>query len=592
MVKMTMTTSNSLSYKHNILAIFILSFVILYGLVLFALHVFSVNYQKKLFSVAQANAQLISDSVEDNLKYINLLSISIISSPEIQSQLRSIPEAKSDYENYLISDAITHKLEELLYSHTYYGNNVWIDDICLMSIDGQRTYASLYYGKNDSSIINDNLDEIVSLGGKSRWFISEGTKPNQLIFARTIRSTKNLDLYDLAVLAIYVDINDLINQTFRNYEYDEYDLTILQGQSVIFGHEDAAYQSLSDKITQSSGYFIDTVNGQRSLITYAVSGYNHWKYLYVIPYDSYLHQAYFTQNMLLLAFMGVFLLVLLISLSLLQRVTRPIERLSKNLKLTGDAILTRGILNIDISDSKPPTPMEQQLFNLINEINELITSNYVKQKEATQWELKALRAQIRPHFLFNTLDSINWIAAANNNDQVSDMAVALAHLLRNTIDKDDLILVADEIGLLQDYITIQKIRYGDRLDFRQNIDMRVYQDYIPRMILQPLVENSISYVLEKQEGVCVISVFSRLSADYFEIAVTDNGNGDFIKDYQESRLVPHGTGIGLSNIDNRIRLLFGDTYGLHLTRLPDGGTEVAVRFPYWEDKELPPKEQL
>lgn len=284
MVKTTMITWRALSYKHNILTIFILSFVTLYGLVIFAFHVFSNAYQEKLLSVAQTNAQLISDSVEDNLKYVNRLSVSIISSKDIQKQLHMAPEAKSAYESYLISDALTQRLEELLYAQTYYGNNVWIDDICLMNTDGSQTYASLNNGAIDPSIVTGNLDTIIALGGQSRWFMSMDTQSSHIVFARLIRSTQNLELDELAVLAIYVDISDLISQTFRNFEYDERDLTILQDQSVIFGHADAVYQDLSARINQSGGYFIDTLNGQRSLITYAVSRYSKWKYLYVIPY--------------------------------------------------------------------------------------------------------------------------------------------------------------------------------------------------------------------------------------------------------------------------------------------------------------------
>jgi two-component system sensor histidine kinase YesM len=163
------------------------------------------------------------------------------------------------------------------------------------------------------------------------------------------------------------------------------------------------------------------------------------------------------------------------------------------------------------------------------------------------------------------------------------MVHSLGNLMRNSIsNKQYIIPICDELTLLDDYIRIQKIRYEERLDFSMNVEQEVLQFYIPKLTLQPIIENSINYGLEAVSRTCRILVQGFLKDGQIEISISDNGPGmveEFVEKILQGKVAPKGSGIGLRNIDERIKILYGMNYGIDIKSIPGEGTEVIVKIP-------------
>ncbi|UJF34995.1 sensor histidine kinase [Paenibacillus hexagrammi] len=217
-------------------------------------------------------------------------------------------------------------------------------------------------------------------------------------------------------------------------------------------------------------------------------------------------------------------------------------------------------------------------------IQELIKENYTKQLVIRETEFRSLQAQINPHFLYNTLESINWISKMNGQKQVSQMVEALGHLLRSSISmKQDLITIGAELDLVQHYITIQKVRFEERLDFHMQVPGEFRSGLIPKLTLQPLLENAIKYALEEMLDPCLISIAAREDGSRLDIMVEDNGPGidiEYLDQIMKGERQSKGTGVGLKNIDERIRIAFGDDCGVRIENKAEGGTRVTVRIPW------------
>ena len=205
-----------------------------------------------------------------------------------------------------------------------------------------------------------------------------------------------------------------------------------------------------------------------------------------------------------------------------------------------------------------------------------------------QRELDALQAKINPHFLYNTLDSVVWMAETGNNQGVVKMVTALASLFRISIAKGhDTITLKEELAHVESYLDIQAMRYKDK--FRFSIFLPEELENVPtiKLIIQPIVENSIYHGIKylQEEGLIEISA-KAVEKDKIEIKVKDNGVGmppdvlsTILDKESERNHISDGNGIGLINIDERIKLSYGDEYGLSIESELDEGTTVTITIP-------------
>lgn len=204
-----------------------------------------------------------------------------------------------------------------------------------------------------------------------------------------------------------------------------------------------------------------------------------------------------------------------------------------------------------------------------------------RQKELNETQLLMMQAQLNPHFLYNTLDSIKWMGVTNGVPQIGDITTDLAELLRAGISGEKLITLEEELELIERYIDIQSIRFEDKFTCEIDVDERFQHCILPKLVLQPLVENSIIHgVAGMDDG--YIKLWAEQEGSDLKLCVSDNGRGipqELLDKLNSSDKTLRGGHLGLNNVDKIIRLYYGDSYGITAYSYPGEGSCVALRLP-------------
>lgn len=220
-------------------------------------------------------------------------------------------------------------------------------------------------------------------------------------------------------------------------------------------------------------------------------------------------------------------------------------------------------------------------------------SRYSAKVEDRQSKINSLQSQINPHFLYNTLECIRSEAVCQGCESIAKMAKALGSFFRYSISrKENVVTVQDELNNIQHYIMIQNYRFEDKFLFRVEIepeDEEAYICQIPKMTLQPIVENAVFHGLETKQGDCYVIIRIRMTRNLLLITVSDNGIGmnetqleklhEGLEKERNGEGSAHGNGIALYNVNQRLKLLFGESYGLHVYSMEGEGTDVEIQMP-------------
>jgi len=280
----------------------------------------------------------------------------------------------------------------------------------------------------------------------------------------------------------------------------------------------------------------------------------------------------------------VFSVFLLLGTGLIMNTIKPIKKLLKRIKKMKVGAYSVGVKEEENLDDI--NGLVNSFDNMLNRVEELVNIVVQEQKIENDLRYEALRAQINPHFLFNTLSTIKWSARMSGADNVSKMISALGKLLEVSINKgEEEITLREEFELVNCYIYIQNVRYNDKFELLINVeDEDIYSYKVLKFILQPIVENSIIHGFEDKDENCILKINAVLKDDSIIINVIDNGIGiDESKiDHllQTSENVKHKfSGIGLNNVNERLKFKYGQNYGLTIKSEKDMGTEVSISIP-------------
>ena len=232
-------------------------------------------------------------------------------------------------------------------------------------------------------------------------------------------------------------------------------------------------------------------------------------------------------------------------------------------------------------------------FNMMSgSIRDLLIRQQELTKENTTSMIQALESQFNPHFLFNTLESIRYMIR-QNVDMSEKMVVNLSKLLRYSIQTSDkMVILAEELGFADKYLQIMLCRYGDRLQYEIDIDESLHEIEIPKMVMQPILENSIKYGYGENHKTLKISITSEVVENGIEILINDDGKGiepELLKKLQESLEVRHNYSghIGIHNVHRRLHLIYGENYGLTVESQEGRGTTVRLFVPeFWEENNV------
>ena len=276
------------------------------------------------------------------------------------------------------------------------------------------------------------------------------------------------------------------------------------------------------------------------------------------------------------------LLALFISVDVSHRLTRPVGTLMNAMRSVRHGDLTVSVA----TDRKDELGQLSESFNrMVAQVNELMEKSVQDEKRLRRAELVALQSQINPHFLYNTLDTVVWMARNGNQSGVVSMVTALTRFFRISLSKGrDFIPLSDELAHVESYLTIQRTRYENMLNYRVSVDEGCSDIQVPKLILQPLVENAIYHGIKLKENGGDVLIRCRMEADELVIEVEDTGIGMLPERLTEVlRSLEEGIGesdsYGLRNIHERLRICYGMAYGLEIDSEYLFGTTVRVRIP-------------
>ena len=221
-----------------------------------------------------------------------------------------------------------------------------------------------------------------------------------------------------------------------------------------------------------------------------------------------------------------------------------------------------------------------QTFNaMLDQIDNLMQQVKEEEQNARRYELRALSAQINPHFLYNTLDTIVWMAEFNDSRRVVDITKSLAQYFRLALNQgQEQILLRDEIDHVRHYLFIQKQRYGEKLNYEILEDERLGDYQLPKLVLQPLVENAIYHGIKEIDRPGLIRVTTEVSGDSACVSIFDNGRGFDQSESTDQTLLRLG-GVGLKNVDQRLHLQFGEAYHMEIDSKANSYTKITLFLP-------------
>lgn len=349
----------------------------------------------------------------------------------------------------------------------------------------------------------------------------------------------------------------------------------MQISSGIFRENNVAAAAYRD------GVYEEIFEGEHRKLIIKTMSYTGWKLVGVIPDSTFTRGMFDIRYFIIMIILLMAMMLVVINRVVSVRISSPILKLNDSVREyeAGEKP------EIYIGGSQEIRHLGNSIQRSYEQIDRLMQEIVKEQNERRKSELDALQSQINPHFLYNALDSITWMIEGERNDDAVYMISELAKLFRISLSRGQTVIcVQDELQHAKSYMNIQKIRYKNAFTVVFDVDPVVYTFCSVKLVLQPLLENAISYGVSGMEDFGEIQVVARKQEEKIILSVVDNGFGMSEEEAElvltdSDRIHKHGSGVGLINVNNRIQMLFGKEYGLVIESEPDEGTTVSICMP-------------
>lgn len=333
--------------------------------------------------------------------------------------------------------------------------------------------------------------------------------------------------------------------------------------------------------TYDDGGHMEKFNGETRSIIVRTVGYTGWRIVGVIPRQGIMLNQPDNVLIIIFIFLMLFDIIILINSFISTKLTAPIKHLEESVQTLEYGDSSKAIYQ---GGSYEIRHLGASIQGMVDQLQQL-TNDIVREHEQKQKsELDALQSQINPHFLYNALDIIVWMIEKEQPREAVNIVTALARLFRISLSRGkNIIPVRDELEHVQNYLTIQAMRYKNKFSYVIEMDEEVKNLSIIKLVVQPLVENAIYHGMDFMDGDGLITIRAKIVGDELHLSVADNGLG--MKPEVVERLlventpVSKGSGVGLKNVNERIKLYFGDRYGVLIESEPDAGTCITLVLP-------------
>ncbi|WP_342437197.1 sensor histidine kinase [Paenibacillus sp. FSL L8-0436] len=585
-MKRALLTYLSSSVKRKMILMVVVMLILVIAIIEIVTYAVSINFH---LNDAKANdtqkVQFISENMDDAISYMGKLMDSITEDSDIQSMLLQT--------NQLTYEKLS-ALEQLVVSKILYSTDK-LETVYLFNT--QQFLVKLNY--NTSGSVN-NKDDVQSELKKQRydtvgritWRVNKGV----IYIERAIRERDSLKMLGYITISLKDDYlkQRLQSEPYRySYVFDEQDRIVVSSSE----DPDIHVEDLLRRAKLQSAERPSLLNMEpygKMLFTTFVSAQEGWTVVSLVPLKEISKGTELIGRWITaIGVIGV-LLGILLTWFTTSRLIAPLHAL----KQVMDQVETDHFdQQVRINRRDEFGRLGRSFNQMMGKINYLISEVYQKELAQRESEYRALKAQINPHFLYNTLDTIRWLSMYGENDKIENVTISLAQLLKaNLADHREMVPVRSELEYINAYLAIQKTRFESRITVSIHMDDDIAELWIPRFILQPIVENSFVHGLENKVGPGNLSIIGIVDGGSVRFRVIDDGVG--IEEQKRDRLLEFtgevdlgsakGTGNGMRNVHKRIQMLFGESYGLTINGMPGSGTIVEIIVPVMVNVTAPP----
>ena len=565
-----------------VIALLLISIIPLAGISGYSFHIFSVALREKLSASISQTLSMINLNMVNEVEKYQYLCGSICISQEIKEGL-----LKKDMTDMEKNQAIT-EIQKMIRSKIIYPAQA--KNITVYDTDGNIFYDLGYDGfyPEDVDMIltrlkNEDQDvwaythtyrdrDILVLGrriyeqySQSRVIGYTLISIDEKIFSKTVLEPVGL-----------ADSSNIMYMNMDGMVLSSWDRNVSLGQTV----DPELLENIQEKLPARKASFSIHKDGEEQLVTYIFNKNLNQLFVYTMPYHYINSEVYvMLRRILIVAFLLVVLCIGIVAMVYLG-ITSPIRSMLDFCKE-----LSRGNLSVRILDEHKDelSDLSKSMNHMADTIRHLMEQQKDQEKKKREMELQMLQYQLNPHFLFNTLNSLRFVAAMHKDQIVSDGIQALSSLLQNTLtNKNEYITIKEELENLENYFSILRIRYAGSFEYSFHVeDDELLTCLVPKLILQPLAENSVMHGSSDDGSIMEIQITLWEENGHIVIELNDDGKGFEVT--QES-LAPHKERrkIGISNVNDRIQLNFGREYGLHIDSHPGEGTTCTLTLPRLE----------
>lgn len=569
---------NNLSLYKKILTVFLLSMLAICITFLLSVKILTTRYNEELYKTNANSLNHVTTYLESEMQTVETITDSLVGDQTIQSNLTFLSENPYSNRRALARRDIYQQLYSYIYRSSYIKSiNIILEDgtnICMGSSDDILKF--------DVKELNKSLN---SLKGGSIWSSSIVAGPDT-VCARQILKLKYLSLKKLGEMYITVNMDKMIEDGLTNSGSlsENSNFILMSGGKRIYPskpfHDELSLQLIEDIRQQENAYTIATLDGKKEFIISGHIPYAKWDFLYFRDYDPLFYGIRLISMQIFLFTFCIITVTAVWVNAIFRHIFRHLDYLIEKIKCFGSGEVPD--YNIKLYDYENRQDEIGQLHRSFDEMTHSVKvlrdENYDKQLLVRDSTIKMLQQQINPHFLYNTLDTINWMAQKYGADDISVMVRSLGNLFRASIaDQKDIIPLSEELKVLYDYIRIQEIRFKDRLNFELDTPEKISQIFVPKLCIQPLVENALKHAMEDTDELCRIRVSIQEMEQDYQIQVSNTGSQfeeDLLEKIANKEITPQGSGVGLLNINSRLKLLYGDNYGLKFYN--KGGKAVVM----------------
>lgn len=555
--------------------------------------------KNQTFALSDTITRQFSRTFELYVQDIEKLSVSIIGDTIIQISLIDHYHSAIPVEQNEIELTINNRL------FTHLQSRPQLQSIYLFSLDNNAYFVSKASGPKVSFKLGDEpwyprKDEIL----RNKFILlpvheedAGGDRREKVIsFVRNINRIPYRDT--LAYMKININVNVikgmLVNSDSNEFERNMRVLIVTDKGDIVYDDRNELTGSANTGLDTSIFHNAQRAGelmwmGKRYLYTIEHSGYTQWNTIILIPNDFLLSKQKRSQYILVLVGLLAMLLIALVSYILSHHITIPLRNMMKKMSRVEQGDFSQYMV---VTGNHEIGRLSRIYNNMLDSISHLISEVYESKLAEKGAQLSALQAQINPHFLYNTLNIMKSISRIRGIEEVAEMSESLAELFQYSMQNlQHPVPLQDEMDHIHNYMKIQHHRFGSRFELHTSIPETLLTASVLKLTIQPLIENSIIHGLGKMKSGGWIEIRAKRSDKSLMIEVSDNGKGMEARQLEELRNTlqnashlkniqgqPHG--IGLSNISERMRLLYGVSYGMQLESRPDEGMTVRITLPF------------